>query len=76
MHKDNITVAEDWTELPPKAERNSTCTKPFWKRASGWHGLGCYWRATTMRNLCARTLAKRKLLVENRLGFPVVALPA
>ncbi len=28
-----------------------------------------------MRNLCARTLAQRKLPVENRLGFHVVALP-
>lgn len=30
---------------------------------------------TKTRDLCARTLAQRKLPVENRLAFPVVALP-
>lgn len=47
MHKDGITAAEYWTDLPRKAV---LCGD------------------TKTRDQCARTLAQRKLPVENRLG--------
>ena len=47
MHKDGITVAKYWTELPTKAELRAD---------------------SKTRDLCARTLAQRKLPVENSIG--------
>ncbi len=47
MHKDGITAAEYWTDLPRKA---------------------VLYADTKTRDLCARTLAQRKLPVENRIS--------
>ena len=41
MHKDGITVAEYWSELPPKAELEQSCMQLCLKPVSGWRGAGC-----------------------------------
>lgn len=35
----------------PRSNWNSTCTKPCWKRVSGWRGVGCCWREATMHDV-------------------------
>jgi hypothetical protein len=69
MHKDGITVAEYWTELPPKAELEQHLHQALIEARERLARRGvCCWRAVTMRSLCARTLAQCKLPGENRLG--------
>ncbi len=76
MHKDGITVAEYWTELPPKAELEQHLHQALLEARERLARRGCCWRAVRMRSLCARTLAQRKLPVENRLGSRTLTPPA
>ena len=40
MHKDGITVAEYWTELPLQPRWSKSCMQRCLERASGWRGAG------------------------------------
>jgi hypothetical protein len=63
MHKDGITVADYWTELPPKAELEQHLHQALIEARERLARRGCCWRG--MR-ICDGN---------QRLKFPVVALP-
>ena len=60
MHKDGITVAEYWTELPPKAELEQHLHQALLEARERLARRGVLLEGARMRNPCARTLAQRK----------------
>jgi hypothetical protein len=67
VHKDGITVAEYWTELPPKAELEPHLHQALIDARERLARRGCCWMRVRMRDLYARILAPHRLLVEYRL---------
>jgi UvrD-like helicase C-terminal domain len=65
MHKDGITVAEYWTELPPKAELEQKLHAALVEAGERLARRGCCWGAWMMSD---------DMKVSKGLGFPVVAL--
>jgi hypothetical protein len=57
MQQDGITVAEYWTELPPKAEL-AAAVAPSLARGPGaaWRGVGCWTMARMRMGLTARRI--------------------
>lgn len=66
MHKDGITMAEYWTELPPKAELEQKLQAALLE-ARVRLGTGRCWEIWMMSD---------DMKVNKGLGVPVVALPA